>query len=102
MDPRSHPRLSAGQGCVVTDEPVDRGVDVELLAAEIEALREAAQRYTRAVDDDAGSVGGAGLDLEAAAIRYVRKLDDEHQKASELNYVAIWEQAQRDRESSGN
>ena len=55
----------------------NRGVDVELLADEIGALRTAAQRYGDAMRSDSGSVGEAGLDLEKAAIRYVRKLDDE-------------------------
>jgi hypothetical protein len=85
----------------VSNEKADRGVDVELLAPEIEALRETAQRYTRAVDNDTG-VGGAGLDLEAAAIRYVRKLDDELAKARRPDYAAIVERAMRDREKSGN
>lgn len=79
----------------------DRGVDVELLAPEIETLRETAQRYTHAVDNDTG-VGGAGLDLEAAAIHYVRKLDDALEKARRPDYAAIVEKAVRDHENSGN
>jgi len=47
----------------------DRGVDVELLAPEIEALRDAAQRYARAVDAGTGAISGAGLDLEAVEVR---------------------------------
>jgi hypothetical protein len=73
----------------------DRGVDVELLAAEIDALRAAALRYARAVEADVGAAGGAGLDLETAAIRYVRKLDAEHEKANRPDYAAIVEAAER-------
>jgi len=79
------------------DEPSDRGVDVELLVAEVEALRAAALRYGSAVDVGNG-VGDAGLDLETAAIRYVRKLDDELRKSREVNYVAIVEAAEREAE----
>jgi hypothetical protein len=85
----------------MSDETYDRGVDVEQLASEIEDLRAAALRYARAIAEDA-SVGGAGLDLETAAIQYVRKLDDAVRKASEVDYVAIVEQAKRDQEASGN
>ena len=79
----------------------DRGVDIELLAAEVEALRETAVRFTRALDKDSGAAG-AGLDLETAAIRYVRKLDEELRKAKEVDYVAIYEKALRDKENAGN
>jgi hypothetical protein len=79
------------------DEPSERGVDVELLAAEIEALRQAALRYADAFIENDGTVGGAGLDLEAAALRYVRKLDDEVRKAREPDYLAIVKQAMRER-----
>lgn len=83
------------------DEPRDRGVDVDLLVAEIEALRDAALRYGRAVDAGQG-VGGAGLDLETAALRYVRKLDDELRKSREVDYAAIVEEAERSRGSTNN
>jgi hypothetical protein len=85
----------------VSDKRHDRGVDIELLAPEIEALRETALRYASATAEDSGAAG-AGLDLETAAIRYARKLDDEHRKANALDYVAIVEQAERERESSDN
>ena len=91
---------------ILTGRPVmsieeNRGVDVELLADEIGALRTAAQRYGDAMRSDSGSVGEAGLDLEKAAIRYVRKLDDESYKASRPDYAAIVEAAERDR-GAGN
>jgi len=85
----------------VSDKRPDQGVDIELLAPEIEALRETALRYTRAVDADSGAAG-AGLDLETAAIRYVRKLDDEQRKINETTYTALFERVQRDKETSGN
>jgi hypothetical protein len=69
-----------------TDETRDRGVAVELLADEITALRDAALRHARA---DGATAAGSGLDLETAAIRYVRKLDDELRKASAIDYAAI-------------
>jgi hypothetical protein len=78
----------------------DRGVDVEVLAAEIETLRQAALRYANAEGTNAEA--GAGLDLETAAIRYVRKLDDEALKARSPDYLAIVEAADRDRQASGN
>jgi hypothetical protein len=84
----------------VSDTAVDRGVDVELLIAEIEALRDAALHYAHSSGTDA--VGGAGLDLETAAIRYVRKLDEEHRKASRVDYVAICEAAERANDAPGN
>lgn len=83
------------------DALFDRGVDVALLAAEIEVLRESALRYSNAVAEGRG-VGGAGLDLEAAALRYVRKLDDEQRKANAIDYGKIAEQALRDRETGNN
>ena len=86
---------------LVSDDSRDRAVDIELLAPEIEALRETALRYTRAVNEDRGAAG-AGLDLETAAIHYVRKLDDELRKAKEVDYVAIVEKEERDQESSDN
>lgn len=76
------------------DASRDRSADVELLAAEISALRDAARRYGQAVD--AGhAIGGAGLDLETAAIRYVRRLDDELRKSRQVDYGASFEEARR-------
>ena len=73
----------------MSDDSRDRAVDIELLAPEIEALRETALRYTRAVNEEIES--GAGRSSETAAIHYVRKLDDELRKAKEVDYVAIVE-----------
>ena len=78
----------------MSDNSDDRGVDVELIAAEIETLRDAARRYARDVVDGADPTG-SGLDLERAALRYARKLDDARRKASEVDYVAIVEEAER-------
>lgn len=64
-------------------------------------LRETALRYARTVAEDSGAAG-AGLDLETAAIRYVRKLDDEHCKTNAPDYLKIVEQTERNRENSGN
>jgi hypothetical protein len=80
----------------------DRGVDVGVLAPEIEALRQAALRYARAVAEEEGTVVATGLDLETAAIHYVRKLDDEARGACAPDYLAIVEQAEADREASDN
>jgi hypothetical protein len=85
----------------MSEERPDRGVDIELLAPEIEALRETAVRFTHALEKDSGAAG-AGLDLETAAIRYVRKLDDEQRKVNETDYAALFERVQRDKENSGN
>jgi hypothetical protein len=101
MDQKPHPRRTDDQGIVVSDSH-DRGVDVEKLALEIEALRQAALRYAKAVAENTGAVGGAGLDLETAAICYVRKLDDEALKANRVDYNAIVAAAERDRENSDN
>ena len=79
----------------MSDDQCDRGVGVELLAAKIQGLREAALHYARAVADGTG-VDGAGLDLKTATIRYTRKLDDEHRKANQIDYVAIVEQTKRE------
>lgn len=86
----------------MSDERHARGVAGELLVPEIEALRGAATRYGRAVDAGTDAAGGVGLDLEVAAIRYVRKLDDEARKANSPDYLAIVEAAERGRERSGN
>jgi hypothetical protein len=79
-------------------EAHDRGVDIEVLAPKIEVLRQTALRYAQTVTQEPDAIGGAGLDLEIAAIRYVRKLDNEVRRAHELDYVAIVEQAERDRD----
>ena len=73
----------------------ESGVDVEKLLAEIETLRRAAIRYARAVAEGSDA-SGPGLDLETVAIRYVRKLDDEHRKANEVDYLKIVEDAERE------
>ena len=81
-------------------KPAERGdIDIEQLAPEIEALRETAMRYVRAIDEDSGAIG-AGIDLDAAAICYVRKLDAIH--ANRPDYAAIAREAERARETSGN
>lgn len=77
-------------------EEHDHGVAVEILAPEIEALRQAARHYAESDTE------GAGLDLETAAIRYVRKLDDEALKARSPDYFAIFEAARRDQGTSDN
>jgi hypothetical protein len=77
-------------------------VDVEKLVPEIEKLRAVAIRYANAVTEDSDKASDAGLDLETAAIQYVRKLDKETCKAKRVDYLAIVEQAERDRERSGN
>jgi hypothetical protein len=74
-------------------------IDLERLVEEIRALREAAKRFTRIADTDIGDIGdigGAWTDLEAAAVAYVRKLDDETFRANKIDYLAIVEAAQRD------
>lgn len=90
----------------MADKNHDRGVDVEKLAAEIKELRAIAIRYANAVAEGSEAASDAGLDLETAAIHYVRKLDEELQKANRIDYVAIWEQAEKqakkDRERSDN
>lgn len=83
------------------DDRHDRGVVVDLLAPQIETLREAALRYAGAVTVSVDS-SDAGFDLEAAAIRYVRRLDDEQQKIGRVDYLAIVEAAEREREASNN
>lgn len=60
----------------------DRKVDVEALRAEVLALRAAAIRYAAAVTKDDRAEGEAALDLETAAIRYVRRIDGELQKVT--------------------
>lgn len=80
-------QLSAARAERPPPEAADRGVDVERIAPEMTALREAAVRFARAVDTAA--VGGSGLDLETAAVRYVRKLDDELRAAHAIDYDAI-------------
>lgn len=86
----------------MSDSPHERGIDIELLAPEIEALQDAALHYARAVSADAG-VGGAGVDLETAALGYVRKLDAERWKASQAIDPAVLAQlAARDKDPSGN
>jgi hypothetical protein len=81
-------RLAAARAEQSVEGASDRGVDVERLAPEMAALREAAVRYAAARATDAGGAG-AGLDLETAAIRYVRKLDDELREAHAIDYAAI-------------
>lgn len=65
----------------IGDETRDRGVDVNLISAEIEDLRQAALLYACAVAEDAGAIAVAGLDLESAALRYVRRRAAEGQRA---------------------
>jgi hypothetical protein len=80
----------------------DRGIDIELLAPEIEALQEAALHFARAVAANTG-VGGAGLDLETAATCYVRKLDAERWKASlSIDPTVLAQLAASDKDPSGN
>jgi Cu/Ag efflux protein CusF len=83
----------------MSDEKHDRGVDVEKLMPEIEALRTTTIRYAAAAVEGLDTAGGAGIDLETAAIRYVRKLDEESRKANAVDYLAIVEQAARNRDS---
>jgi hypothetical protein len=82
------------------DARSDRGVDVEKLSSEIEDLRSVALRYAEAAAS--GSPAEAGLELEAAAVRYVRKLDEEVQKTREVDYLAIFEKAETDRDASSD
>jgi len=83
------------------DEPHDRGVDVEKLLDEISALRDAAVRYGQAVAEGRG-VGAAGRELEAFAVRYTRKLDEELAEAQRPNYAKIFEDARREQERREN
>jgi hypothetical protein len=77
-------------------------IDVERLVVEIRALREAAVRFARIADTDTGDIGGAWTDLEAAAVAYVRKLDDETFAAGKVDYLAIVEEALGDRDKREN
>lgn len=86
----------------MSDKEHNRGVAIEKLINEIETLRAVAIRYANAVAEGSEAASGVGLDLEMTAIRYVRKLDEELQKAKRPDYRAIAEQAARDRETSGN
>ena len=90
----------------MSDEEHDHGVKLLDVAAEIEALRAFAIRYANAIAEGSNDATGAGLDLETAAVHYVRKLDEELQKAKRVDYRAIAEQAERqakkDRERSDN
>ncbi len=86
---------------VVRDDLPRHAFDVEALVPAITALREAAQRYARAVAEGAGTVAYDGLMLEEAALRYAWKLDEETRKANAVDYVKIVEQAQARRCSCG-
>lgn len=77
-------------------------VPIEKLNDVIIALQSAALNYASAVLQDvqrgpgpggALTANGATLDLEQMAIQYVRKLDEEHRKAAEVDYTKIAEEA---------
>jgi len=79
---------------VIRDGTPRHAFDVEALVPAITTLREAAQRYARAVAEGAGTIEHDGLALEEAAFRYAAKLDEETRKANAPDYLKIVEQAQ--------
>ena len=79
------------------DDPFDRGVDAGGLVDEIRALREAADRYVDAARASHGDVARLGLELERAAIGYAEKRTEQIRAATQVDYLAIVEAADRDR-----
>jgi len=103
MSDEEHDDVTKWLDALAATKAVNRdSVDVEKLVPEIKELRAVAIRYANAVAENSDAASGAGLDLETAAIQYVRKLDAEMNKAKRIDYRAIVEQAERDRETSGN
>jgi hypothetical protein len=79
---------AAHGGCVECDPNDDRGDDLYVFQLGGSKIRLCRPHLTM---------------LQAGIARAgVRKLDDEHRKANQPNYLAIVEQAERDRENSGN
>jgi hypothetical protein len=102
MSATEHDDVAEWLDALAATKATDRNdVDIEKLIDEISALRMAARRYAEAVANGSDA-SDAGLDLETAAIQYVRKLDKETRKTKRVDYLAIVEQAERDRERSGN
>lgn len=77
----------------------DRKIDVEALREEVLGLRAEAVRYAALANRDATADSTA---LEEAALRYVRRIDEELRKLDEHDYLAIYEQSIHDRDRGDN
>ncbi len=84
------------------DTVFDRGVDVDQIANEICALRTAAEAYANACSSNQPNIAGLGIELEYAAVRYADRRAELIATTSRVDYVAIVEAAERERERSGN
>ncbi len=103
MSDEEHDDVAEWLDALAATKATDRNsVEIEKLVPEIAKLRAVAIRYAKAVAEDSDKASDAGLDLETAAIQYVRKLDAEMRKAKRPDYLAIVLQAEKERERSGN
>jgi len=81
----------------------DRGVDADALADEIRALRSAAESYAAArISNHHDAIARLGADLERAAVHYAKRRDEAIRDATQVDYLAIVEDAERKRDASGN